>query len=773
MNRTLSVRYLPVEERFPIYAHTLPGEPPEEWETLDVHSFRVAALARQFAEAFSAGDWGAILGQWHDLGKGSSEFQSYLHRTSDPDAGEEQSAGPKIDHSTYGARHAFATLPGLAGQLLAFCIAGHHAGLADAMPLDDGTARSTLTYRLDDTVYKIKAVALPGGLPKPAPLRLPWSAREERNVGFAIAFFARMLFSSLIDADRTATEEFCNPLQAAKRQRPKPALAELRSRLDEYLSEKGKTARKANVNVVRASILSACLTQSSLPLGFFSLNVPTGGGKTLSSLAFALHHARQHLSLRRVVVAIPFTSIIEQTADVYRQALGPLANAGLVEHHSNLNPKRDTRRNKLSTENWNAPLIITTNIQLFESLFSSATSAARKLHRLANSVIILDEAQTIPVDLLQPTLAALRELVAHYGCSVVLCTATQPALEYRPADFSIGLQNVRPIIQDPAALHNDLKRVEVIRLGKISDEALVERLRHENQVLCVVNTKAHAAKLFDMLQADLGDHAGCYHLSTFMCAQHRRDILSEIRQRLAEGMSCRIISTQLIEAGVDIDLPVVYRAAAGFDSIAQAAGRCNREGKLADALGNLLLGKVYVFDSEHLPPPGMLRNAAQIGSELAGLHPDPLAPPAIDAYFKLLYWSRSHEWDKHEVMSCFRYDPYQPEHKKLAPLRFRTAAEAYTIIRDVQTPILVPYDDASAAMVAHVLAGKPIDFSFYRKMQPYTVSVRDDLLQKIAKNSVLVQHPDGLWALANDHAYSQHKGLLPNAVGLGPDALVL
>ena len=326
-------------------------------------------------------------------------------------------------------------------------------------------------------------------------------------------------------------------------------------------------------------MLADCLAAAPLAPGFFALNVPTGGGKTYSSLAFALAHALAH-DLRRVVVAIPFTSIIEQTADAYRQALGVLTERGLVEHHCSLAPAKDTRANQLAAENWDAPLVVTTNVQLYESLFAAAATPCRKVHRLVRSVIVLDEAQTIPVELLRPTLLALQELVCHYGCTVVLCTATQPALEWRAGEFELGLRNVRPIIQDQAALFAALRRVEVVRVGRLGDEALADLIAAEHAALCIVNTRRHAAELYDALVAR-GGPAGCYHLSTFMCAQHRRDQLAEIRRRLRDSQPCRLVSTQLIEAGVDVDFPAVYRAPAGFDSLAQAAGRCNREGSRA------------------------------------------------------------------------------------------------------------------------------------------------------------------------------------------------
>ena len=770
----------------PIYAHTL-GPNSADWELLSAHAAVVADLAATFAAAFKATDWGRLAGQWHDLGKASAEFQAYLHASQDADASEEGTAPGRVDHSCFGARYAIDQLTnGVAGQLLAFCLAGHHAGLADATSTDDGV-RSTLSHKLDPARYSIPVVSVPTDLLPalpPVPLKLPPGIGTAEHLGFAVAFFGRMLFSTLIDADRTATEQFCNPDQARDRARAKPTLAVLRSAVDAHLDRKQRAAPPTPVNAIRAEVLAQSLAAATRPPGFFSLNVPTGGGKTFASLAFALHHAAANPTVRRVVVAIPFTSIIEQTADQYRQALGPLADRGLVEHHSSLNPKVDTRQNKLAAETWDAPLVVTTNVQLFESLFAAATTPARKLHRLAHSVIILDEAQTMPIDLLTPTLAALRELVARYGCTVVLCTATQPALERRPGEFDIGVDHPHSIIADAAALHARLKRVEVTRAGVLEDDALVDRLAGNREVLCVVNTKAHAAKVYDGLIARTGQRAGCVHLSTFMCAQHRRDVLRRVRRTLlrnrlavAKGgkrWPCRVIATQLIEAGVDVDFPTVFRAPAGFDSVAQAAGRCNREGKLVGKDGRPTLGQVVAFESEQLPPPGLLREAAQVAAELAHDHPDPLAPSAVQAYFHHLYWKRSHDWDKHGVMPCFHYDPHHiADHRKLAPFAFRTAAAAYQLIREEQTPILVPYNKEAKAMVAHVIEGKPVDLAFFRQAQKYTVSVRDHFLHRLADNAVLYQHEAGVIALANPDAYSTEKGLLPDVAGISPEVLMV
>ena len=454
------------------YAHSLAERPETEWEPLARHLEAVSLSAASFAQEFGAASWGEVLGGCHDLGKASAAFQDYIrHSKSAEDSGVERPG--RVDHSTFGARCCAERVGGFAGDVLTYCTAGHHAGLPNAVPEDASSERSALRYRLDPQRYNIPVAPSPQRM-FPA-LTLPFRPPNDL-IAFSLAFFTRMVFSCLVDADRTCTEIFCDPHKAADRGTAKPGIPELRQQLDVYLKLLEANVQPLPVNRLRRTVLDQCREAALQDGGFFSLQVPTGGGKTLSSLAFALRHAEGRC--RRVIVAIPFTSIIEQTADVYRRALGSLAAGGLLEHHSNLQPEQTTRAQELAVENWDAPLVVTTNVQLFESLFAAATTPCRKLHRLAGSVIILDEAQTLPVELLLPTLAALRELVAHYGCSVVLCTATQPALGKR-AEFPQGLEDVRPIIADPASLFTALRRVEVRRAGKLTDDMLVERLAGE------------------------------------------------------------------------------------------------------------------------------------------------------------------------------------------------------------------------------------------------------------------------------------------------------
>ena len=734
------------------YAHTSVDRDESFWEPLSKHLKEVAQTAADYASAFGAQDWGRIAGECHDLGKGSAEFQQYLRTSGNPaDAGVEGNrSGARVDHSTFGARYVANRIGSWRGRLLAFAIAGHHTGLSNDVA-DDVGERSTLTNRLDPA-RAIPHVDDPGlNLPS---IKLPWQVSTPEQAGWSLAFFTRMIFSCLIDADRTCTEGYCDPQRSRDRSESRPTLNQLEASLTAHLSKLRASAPASPINTCRAEVLQECLDAANLEPGFFSLQVPTGGGKTLSSLAFALRHAALNPAMRRVIIAIPFTSIIEQTADVYRRALGEIAERAVVEHHTNLRPMRETRANQLGTENWDAPLIVTTNVQFLESLFAAGPTMCRKLHRIAGSIVILDEAQTIPVDLLTPTLAALRELVEHYQCSVVLCTATQPALE-KSGDFPQGLSCVREIVHYPERLFVRLKRVEVKNAGKLPDAELVERLVANQQVLCVVNTRRHASELFDRLASQTP--ATCFHLSTLMCGAHRRSMLSTIRERLRNGEPCQIVSTQLIEAGVDIDLPVVYRAAAGFDSIAQAAGRCNREGRLAT-------GVTYVFEAEYEPPPGLLREAAQCAKELRSRWPDPLIPAAIQDYFQRFYWGRRDRWDAKNILSMFSLDRYRGTTR----FQFREAEAAYRLIEDRSLPILIPYDENARGLL-RALANGQVEFIMQRYLQPYLVSVPERTLCSLESAGVVQSHESGVYLLMRQDAYSDKKGLRLEPLQLDPN----
>ncbi len=761
------------------YAHSVEGCRPEDgWEAVEDHLRLVAEGvaggppgAARLAEGFHAEAWGALAGWWHDLGKYSDAFQDYLLSENGFEAHLEQAPG-RVDHSTFGAKHAWGRGP--VGQMLAYCIAGHHGG----MPNYAGDLG--LQNRLLKTIPEVRH--LPSGLlDMPVPRVLPISGAGTRaEQAFQCAFLTRMVFSALVDADFLATEWFMRPDQRGSRQRTQATVAELRERLDGYLDDLAARARGRGlspVNARRAEVLGACREAAAHKPGLFSLTVPTGGGKTLSSLAFALRHAERH-GLRRVIYAIPFTSIIEQNAEAFREALGPLADA-VLEHHSNFEPKAEDPWSRLASENWDAPLVVTTTVQLYESLFHNKPSQCRKLHSVARSVIVLDEAQTIPVPLLRPTLAALRELVQNYGCSIVLCTATQPAVVQREG-FEIGLPEAREIVPDVGSLFAALRRVRVEPAREMDDGAIVAALAEQPQALCVVGSRREARELFQQLR-DVLDEQGlepddpgssCVHLSTWMCPEHRSATIARVRQRLNDGLACRVISTTLIEAGVDLDFPVVFRAMAGLDSIAQAAGRCNREGRLPG------LGRVALYTNLSRIPKSARKNsftyeqlqAAQITSGMLGDFPDPLHPEAIEAYFREYYWKREPEWDAKDVMSRFKLSGSEPV------FDFADAADRYRVIDDAEMPVVVGWGEAGAALLKtlrelHEPAGRELR----RRCQRFAVGVRDhDFGQLLAMGGVVAadeKFARGVYVLNDPGLYDAWLGLRVDAVGIEPEGL--
>ena len=537
----------------------------------------VAELARGFTSAFEAEEWGYLVSLWHDLEKYSKAFQSCLGIQTDYHQEEvsflngKSRAGPKVDHSSAGAQHAVNIL-NVKGHLLAYPISGHHAGLFDA--INDGPCLGRrLKKELEPWRQGLQK------LPKADIPELPLFLKKVSSKAgyFSVAFFVRMLFSCLVDADFLDTECFLDKKSSLARPRwEENPLDRMEHALTQFVERLQEVDGK--VNQKRAEVRKACLSAAKRAPDLFSLTVPAGGGKTLSSLAFAIRHAISH-GLKRIIYVIPFTSIIGQNADVFRKVFEPLVKEGaldpVVEHHSAFDIGKKIY-SRLAGENWDAPLIGTTSVQFYQSLFHNRPSKWRKLHNLARSVIILDECQKIPVDYLRPCLYASKELATNFGSTVALCTATQPAIK-KCGDFSIGLDGVREIVPDPTRLYLALKRVRIETIGLQTDEELAKRIGNHGQVLCIVTTRQHARELYDHLQGE-GNVA---HLSAAMCPEHRACVLKEVKQRVEAGEPCRVISTQLVEAGVDLDFPVVYRSLAGLDSIAEAVGRCNRNGLLA------------------------------------------------------------------------------------------------------------------------------------------------------------------------------------------------
>ena len=650
----------------PYYAHTLDGHPEADWEPLARHLAEVERDAAARADRFGAGALAGLAGRLHDLGKYSPAFQARLH-------GSKESA----DHSSAGAAWAVQHLHRIWGRVLAHVVAGHHAGLKDGLFGPEGRMESKAALAAPAAqAAQADGTALPPSVSGPAGMRL-----LKKESGFQIAFLTRMVFSCLIDADRTAAARFEAHGKGEHAEPPAhPSIPDLEAALHDAIGRRG--AKPSQLNAIRDQVLHAALAKAEEPQGVFTLTVPTGGGKTLSGLAFALAHARRH-GLDRVIVVIPFTSIIEQTAAVYRDALGPLAGA-VLEHHSAFECTDESAwrtgpdRLRLSMERWDHPIIVTTAVQFFESLFSNRPSRCRKLHSLARSVVVLDEAQTMPLPLLRPCVAALKELARNYGASVVLCTATQPAL-HAPG-FKGGFEGAREIAPDVFA---GLRRVTVRNIGRQDDTELARRMADAQQALCIVNQRAHARALFQALRP----LQGARHLSTCMHSVHRTRVLAEIRADLREERPCRVVSTSLIEAGVDVDFPLVLRATAGLDQVAQAAGRCNREFQHAPEASEVL-----VFEAADYGVIRPLVKQAETGAEMLRVHAaDPFAPPALRAYFDALYRRFGHDdLDRDGVLEMCA------DRAADLDFPFEAIATAMRFIDDTMVPVIVPAEDGGA-----------------------------------------------------------------------------
>ncbi len=696
--------------------------------SLEEHLRKVATLSGAKADEFESADWGMAAGLWHDLGKYRGAFQKYIRDASGYERENAHVESPqRVTHSTAGAIHAINQWPSVPGYIIAYLIAGHHAGLPDW-----SGNRSSLQFRLQEAgpeYSEAMEAEIPEDLLAVHHPDIPVPARSTDS----ISLWMRLLFSCLVDADFLDTESYMAPERMKQRGRL-PKLPELHPVFFERMSQLQKSADETSLNSIRKAIFDACQKSAAQPPGIFSLTVPTGGGKTLASLGFALEHARQH-GKSRIICAIPFTSIIEQNAGVFRQFLGEEA---VLEHHSSLDvdPGLENAGSRLAAENWDAPLIVTTNVQLFESLFASRTSRCRKLHNLVNSIVILDEAQQLPRDFHEPITRAMQQMSDHFGVTWVLCTATQPDLGKQLDAFGgvlhTGLDNIREIIPSPAELAVQLKRVNVEMPSgpneKTSWESLAQQLAQEDCVLVVVNKRQDARTLYKLLHEE-GD---TYHLSANMCAEHRSRILAEIRHKLSVRRAgseppLRVVSTQLIEAGVDVDFPVVYRAMAGLDSIAQAAGRCNREGRLSQN------GRVVVFQPEQLPPPGFLRQAAQVTLKLLGSGHlnEPLSPQAIQAFFTDL--NAQGDRDKHGICKLLKAES-SPD----APLsiQFREAADKFRLIDDKGVGVVVPFcpEGDEETPVDQWLSMLEQDGSqkwVHRKLQRYSVTLPESLARQL------------------------------------------
>jgi CRISPR-associated endonuclease/helicase Cas3 len=718
------------------YAHSVEGQPEEQWEPLSHHLAAVGLRAGELARPFGASLLAQAMGLLHDIGKCSLAYQEYIRR---PIA----IGGPKgPDHSTAGAKEAIEAYGKQLGKLMAFGIAGHHSGLMDGSGHEGPTLSARCAKAIEDYAgwqQQIESLPQAEELQRGLPLLKP-NAIEP---GFTFSFFIRMLFSSLVDADFLETEAFyARSRDEAPPERGGTIRPQHLEAVRGYLADHRRD--DTEVNRVRSAILDHANSKAALPPGLFTLTVPTGGGKTLTSLSFALEHALAH-DLLRIVYVIPFTSIIEQTADVFRNDVG-LGDA-VLEHHSSFDwdskrPGSDDAEGegaagldklRRDAENWDAPIVVTTAVQFFESLFAARTSRARKLHNLAKSVVILDEAQTMPVNLLRPCMAAIDELARNYGASVVLCTATQPALRMQDEALPKTAQGVveglkipegRELAPDPKGLYEKLKRVKVEWRREVSDGEIAARFAQQSQMLCIVNSRAQARDLFETIR----DQQGAVHLTTLMCARHRREVLAKVREDLKNGNPVRLVATSLIEAGVDLSFPEVWRAAAGLSSLAQAAGRCNRHGELGP-LGQAF-GRAVLFEpADHAIPPAIQAFYQPARNVLRQADAEVLGLDAVRDYYRWLYWQQGYAaLDKATLDGAtFPIVPAIADTARGLDFPFGKIDRAFRLIDDIMDPVIVPWgqtdeERAETRSLIRRIENEPfIPAGAQRRLQQYVV----------------------------------------------------
>lgn len=704
-------------------------------QTLMDHLAGTAELAGQFAKAFDCEEQGQAAGKIHDLGKGTDAFQNRLHD------------GPKVDHSTAGAKELY-NLGGLSNILAAYCVAGHHAGMPDAGKPGYGAGRPTLHSRLqkelEDYSDFLKEIQIPK-IPVP-PLK------SLGKGGFSLAFYTRMLFSCLVDADYLDTERFMEN-GAVVRPTGEP-MDVLFRKLEQHVAKWLENTDRDTVNGRRTEILKACLEKGQTEQGLKTMTVPTGGGKTVSSLAFGLRHAVEH-DLERIVYVIPYTSIIEQNADVFRDILG---GQNVLEDHCNVtfdNPD-ELEKYQLAAENYDKRIIVTTNVQFFESLFSNKTSKCRKLHNLSKSVIIFDEAQMLPVDYLLPCIRAISELIYNYHCTALLCTATQPALiQYFPKEVSASVQEICPNVEEQ---YQFFKRTQVENIGEISEEVLINSLKKQEQALCILNSRAGVRRIYKQLQNEGVE--GVYHLSTLMYPEHRKRILEEIRGRLKASKPCRVISTSLIEAGVDVDFPSVWRQLAGIDSIIQAAGRCNREGKrpLEDC-------KTVFFTLEgqkNASLPSRMRRPISATEQVIRKYADISGLTPIHEYFKRLYQFTGDGIDKQSIVDIFE------DATSSCNFPFQSVAEAFHLIEQETKTVLIPLEP-EAKKIADKFKEDIYSKQLMRDAGRYSVNLyKEEYDALLSLGYIEVRLFDDFAVLIDENQYKEEYGLeLEIETGIG------
>ena len=689
------------------------------------HQQGVAALAAKFADTFDMGEWGRVLGLLHDIGKETWAFQHHIKKESGycPDIKVEG----VTSHAYVGGLVAKQLFP-MAFPVLSNIIMGHHRGL-----YDDGEWKQLLKQDIPDEV------CIPD-------IKTQLSAPSRQLVQQDFHHLVRMLYSCLVDADYLDTEAFMAPDQA-KLRGAKTSMSNLCSKLENHLELLNKGSLDTVVNRVRRFAQQCCRENSDGPVDFYSLTVPTGGGKTLSSLLWALRHAVKN-DLQRIIIAIPYTSIIVQTAATLKAIFG---EEYVLEHHSNVqyddgDSNEITKQMQLATENWDYPIIVTTNVRFFESLFSNKPSQCRKLHNIAKSVVILDEVQTLPLEFLQPIINSFKSFKNLFDTSFLFTTASQPILDgtirgtNRLNQFE-ALPHIHEIIPAGGQLHDKLRRVELdINNRPQTYDEVAHQIAQHDRVLCIVNTRKDAKELFERLPQE----GLTLHLSRMMYPAHVRQTIDTIKAALRddEQQIIRIVATQLIEAGVDIDFPVVYRQEAGLDSILQAAGRCNREGKLG-----ICTTHVFSLRGEHQLPPGHISQANNARLNMVGQF-DWFAPETMRDYFAQLF-ARTQSFDKKQIGSLL----YKPNE-----IQFQEAAIKFRLIEDETTSIFINCNHS--APFIEELKHKGPSYPVLKKLSQYAVSVRQKDFKILHDAGALEEPFEGIWLLSQESLYDGMVGLV-------------
>lgn len=823
----------PASNRKPEFVAHVRGEG-KICQSLEAHLQGVASLAAEFAGKFGLTTHGELLGLLHDFGKYSAAFQAYiqsatglLNQDEDEEFVDASGLKGKIDHSTSGAQFLWQELANkgelacVAGQILALCIASHHSGLIDCLALMPGKpAEDLFTRRMNklDSSTNLQEVlgkankdflahahalllrpeiisAFQDWIQKlfdKTPGDTPGEKARSPVYHQQIGLLVRSLFSCLIDADRIDTADFEHPGRARKRSRGNYEPWEtLIARLEAHLADFTPTWP---IDTLRQDISRHCLEAAARKTGIYTLTVPTGGGKTLASLRFALHHAKEH-KLDRIIYVIPFTSIIDQNAEIVRRILEPEgieAGSVVLEHHSNLTPEEQSWRGKILSENWDAPVVYTTTVQILETLFGAGTRGARRMHQIANAVLIFDEIQSLPVNCVHLFNNAMNYLADFCGSTVVLCTATQPLLDQVDANKgAIRVSAGNELMPDVKQLFDDLKRVEVVNCRKpggwSQDEIAAlafEQVAASGSCLVIVNTKKAAQAIYRLCRED--STAKAFHLSTNMCPAHRKSILSEVRTRLDQVPSAPTlcISTQLIEAGVDIDFGAVIRFTAGLDSIAQAAGRCNRNGRTKQGLVHVLNPRPEDENLAKLPDIQVGREKAERVLNDFDANPEKygnnrIGPEAMAWYYKNYFFARANEMGYpvsvgHDdtllnllSSNTLALEDYKRT-KHQAPaiyLRqaFMTAAKAFKAIDAPTRGVIVPYGDEGKQLINDLCAAYLPDkeFELLRRAQQFSVNVFPNVLERLSKTLVVreVQEGTGILYLTDSRYYSPEFGL--------------